>query len=223
MILPAFFDLTHFHSRAKFFQRGQDCRGEEAAQGREHDDTDRVAPQTHPARDAHHGHDREGQGATQDEQRPEKPTRVHPVRQAATDPGAERDAREDGADDARPGLERHAHALREAGLMRVNISLDTLDAEREALVEALSAVVRIPSVVPSFPGERPEDHIGREGDVSRLVAELLAAGGDEGNEDAALDLAALQVAHRSFVSHAILLCLGAGQSVTARPGTNQSS
>ena len=39
-----------------------------------------------------------------------------------------------------------------------------------------------------------------------LVAQSLAAHGNEGNEDATFDLAALKVAHRPFVGHAILPC-----------------
>ena len=40
------------------------------------------------------------------------------------------------------------------------------------LVEAVGAAIRIPSVTPSYPGERYEDHVGAEGQVSQLVAAL---------------------------------------------------
>lgn len=54
-----------------------------------------------------------------------------------------------------------------------------VEAQCDELVAALSAAVRIPSVVPTFPGEEAGDHRGREGEVSRLVAALLADCGVE--------------------------------------------
>lgn len=50
---------------------------------------------------------------------------------------------------------------------------------RPELIETLAASVRIPSIVPTFPGEDPIAHLGREGEVSRLVADALADSGCE--------------------------------------------
>ncbi len=54
-----------------------------------------------------------------------------------------------------------------------------VDAAADELVAAVSAAVRIPSVTPNFPGEDPAAHLGREGEVSALVGELLADAGCE--------------------------------------------
>lgn len=48
---------------------------------------------------------------------------------------------------------------------------------REPIVETLSDLIRIPSITPNYPGLVPEEHLGREGDVSRrLAAEWERAG-----------------------------------------------
>lgn len=52
--------------------------------------------------------------------------------------------------------------------------VDAVDHGADALVEATTRAVRIPSITPNFPGEDPADHLGRETEVSGLVAELLA-------------------------------------------------
>ncbi|MFN8152622.1 MAG: hypothetical protein U0R24_16060, partial [Solirubrobacterales bacterium] len=66
-----------------------------------------------------------------------------------------------------------------AGASRREALRGALAGLRPELIEGLSAAVRIPSVVPTFPGEEDADHLGREGDVSRLVADLLAPAGCE--------------------------------------------
>src|SRR5262249_55566120 len=56
---------------------------------------------------------------------------------------------------------------------------DAVDRSVEALVQATARAVRIPSITPNYPGERPADHLGRETEVSALVGELLAEAGLE--------------------------------------------
>lgn len=93
------------------------------------------------------------------------------------------------------GADRSArHALRRA-----------LEDQSETLVEALSAAVRIPSVVPTFPGGEDRGHLGREGDVSRLVADLLADAGCE------IDLFAVEPGRENCV--AVLPGSGSGRSL----------
>jgi acetylornithine deacetylase len=47
------------------------------------------------------------------------------------------------------------------------------------LVGALSQAIRIPSVTPTYPGVSYEEHLGSEGQVSRMVGELLTDAGAE--------------------------------------------
>ena len=54
-----------------------------------------------------------------------------------------------------------------------------IDRLRDPIIDAVSEVVRIPSVTPNYPGLRPEDHIGGEGAVSRALAAHMAAAGCE--------------------------------------------
>ena len=48
---------------------------------------------------------------------------------------------------------------------------------RDPLVETLSELIRIPSVTPNYPGLVPDEHIGREGEVSRRLADEWARAG----------------------------------------------
>lgn len=50
---------------------------------------------------------------------------------------------------------------------------------RDELVATLTAAIAIASVNPAYPGERAEEHLGREGDVSRLLAGLYERAGAE--------------------------------------------
>lgn len=54
---------------------------------------------------------------------------------------------------------------------------ECLEELRDELLDAVTRVVRIPSVTPNYPGERYEDHVGGEGAVSRTVAELYRTAG----------------------------------------------
>ncbi len=82
---------------------------------------------------------------------------------------------------------------------------DAVQEQRSELVAALSAAVRIPSIVPTFPGESYEAHVGREGEVSKLVAELLAGTGCE------IDLFGLEPGRENCV--AVLRGSGGGRSL----------
>lgn len=55
--------------------------------------------------------------------------------------------------------------------------LEQVDALAERTIETLQRAVRIPSINPAYPGQDYEEHVGREGEVSRLVAELYAEAG----------------------------------------------
>ena len=54
-----------------------------------------------------------------------------------------------------------------------------VDGLRDELVGAVADAIRIPSVTPTYPGVDFDEHIGREGRVSRLIEGLLAAAGAE--------------------------------------------
>lgn len=56
---------------------------------------------------------------------------------------------------------------------------DAVDRLRDELVDAVSRAIRIPSITPTYPGENYDDHVGREGDVSRLAGEVYARAGCE--------------------------------------------
>ena len=47
------------------------------------------------------------------------------------------------------------------------------DAYREDMATLLAEIVRIPSVSPKYPGENFDEHIGKEGDVARKLAEAF--------------------------------------------------
>lgn len=81
-----------------------------------------------------------------------------------------------------------------AGASRREALRGALAGLRPELIEGLSAAVRIPSVVPTFPGEEDADHLGREGDVSRLMADLLAPAGCE------IDLFAVEAGRENCVA-----------------------
>jgi acetylornithine deacetylase/succinyl-diaminopimelate desuccinylase family protein len=57
--------------------------------------------------------------------------------------------------------------------------LAAVDALADELVETLSRAIAIPSVTPAYPGESYEEHVGREGDVTRLLAEIYERAGCE--------------------------------------------
>lgn len=69
--------------------------------------------------------------------------------------------------------------------------LAAVDALADELVETLSRAIAIPSVTPAYPGESYEEHVGREGEVTRLLAEVYERagceidrfGGDPGREN----------------------------------------
>jgi acetylornithine deacetylase len=61
-------------------------------------------------------------------------------------------------------------------LMRQRV-IDAVDALAPALVETLSEAVRIPSINPRYPGQVYADHIGRESEVSALLADLYRSAG----------------------------------------------
>jgi acetylornithine deacetylase len=63
-------------------------------------------------------------------------------------------------------------ALRE----RVSAAVDALVPR---LIESVSAAVRIPSINPKYPGQSYDDHVGRESEVSALVAEIYREAGAE--------------------------------------------
>jgi acetylornithine deacetylase/succinyl-diaminopimelate desuccinylase family protein len=80
-----------------------------------------------------------------------------------------------------------------------------VEGSRDALVGALSEAIAIPSVVPTFPGERREDHLGREGDVARLLARVLEGCGCE------IDVFGLEPGRENCV--AVLRGRGGGRSL----------
>jgi acetylornithine deacetylase len=55
--------------------------------------------------------------------------------------------------------------------------LDAVDALAPKLVKTLSEVVQIPSINPRYPGQEYADHIGRESDVSAVLADLYRSSG----------------------------------------------
>ena len=57
--------------------------------------------------------------------------------------------------------------------------LDAIDASASAMASSLAEAVRIPSVNPKYPGQRFDDHIGIEADVSALMADLYRSAGAE--------------------------------------------
>jgi len=59
-------------------------------------------------------------------------------------------------------------------VMAVQKEIDRLE---ERLVQTLIEIVRIPSVTPSYPGQSPETHAGRESDVSRLIGQVYREAG----------------------------------------------
>lgn len=83
--------------------------------------------------------------------------------------------------------------------------LKAVDGLADELVEALSEAVRIPSVTPRYPGQRYDDHVGREGDVSRLIAELYRRAGCEN------DLFSLEAGRENCVG--VLRGSGGGRSL----------
>src|SRR5579871_3695192 len=54
--------------------------------------------------------------------------------------------------------------------MVVQQVLAAIDRLQDELLETLSAAVRIPSINPKYPGEVYDEVVGREGEVSRLMA-----------------------------------------------------
>lgn len=83
--------------------------------------------------------------------------------------------------------------------------LRAVEDQRSQLLAALTEAIRIPSVSPRFPGEDPERHRGREGDVARLVAGLLEPVGCE------VDLFAVEEGRENCV--ATLRGTGGGRSL----------
>ena len=83
--------------------------------------------------------------------------------------------------------------------------LARVDELRDELLDSVARAVRIPSVTPRYPGERYEDHVGREGEVSRLVAELYADAG------CAVDVFALEPGRENAVG--VLRGTGGGRSL----------
>lgn len=73
--------------------------------------------------------------------------------------------------------------------------LDAVDTLTGELVESVSNAIRIPSVNPKYPGQRYEDHVGREGEVNRLVSELHRAAG------AAVELVAIEPGRENALAH----------------------
>src|SRR5690606_37950943 len=70
----------------------------------------------------------------------------------------------------RPATARRAHVSDNTsrvhqGDARTRI-LDAVDALAPRLVQTLSDAIRIPSINPRYPGQRYQDHIGRESEVS---------------------------------------------------------
>lgn len=55
--------------------------------------------------------------------------------------------------------------------------LEAVDALAPRLVQTLSDVVRIPSINPKYPGQNYDDHIGRESEVSAVLADLYRSAG----------------------------------------------
>lgn len=56
-------------------------------------------------------------------------------------------------------------------------AIDAIDRLAPRLVETLSEVIQIPSINPRYPGQRYEDHIGLESEVSELLADLYRTAG----------------------------------------------
>jgi len=55
--------------------------------------------------------------------------------------------------------------------------IDAVDRLAPQLVQTLSDAVRIPSINPKYPGQEYDEHVGREGEVSELVADLYRSAG----------------------------------------------
>jgi acetylornithine deacetylase/succinyl-diaminopimelate desuccinylase family protein len=83
--------------------------------------------------------------------------------------------------------------------------LAAVDADRDALVDAVSRAVRIPSVNPKSEGMDYDEHVGREGEVSRLVAEHYREAGCE------VDLFAIEPGRENAVG--VLRGSGGGRSL----------
>lgn len=71
--------------------------------------------------------------------------------------------------------------------------LQAVERLSDDLVQALTEVVRIPSISPRYRGQRYEDHIGREGAVARVMADLYTRAGCE------VDLFALEAGRENCV------------------------
>jgi acetylornithine deacetylase/succinyl-diaminopimelate desuccinylase-like protein len=83
--------------------------------------------------------------------------------------------------------------------------LECLEELRDELLDAVTRVVRVPSVTPNYPGERYDDHVGGEGAVSATVAELYRAAGCE------IDVFGLRPGRENAVG--VLRGTGGGQSL----------
>jgi acetylornithine deacetylase len=57
------------------------------------------------------------------------------------------------------------------------LAIDAVDRLATRLVNTLSEVVQIPSINPRYPGQRYEDHIGRDSEVSTLLGDLYRSAG----------------------------------------------
>jgi acetylornithine deacetylase len=88
---------------------------------------------------------------------------------------------------------------------RVEAVVAKVDELSADLLEALSAAIQIQSVSPRYPGQRYEDHVGREGDVARLMASLYERAGCE------IDLFAIEEGRENCVG--VLRGGGSGRSL----------
>lgn len=57
--------------------------------------------------------------------------------------------------------------------------LAAVDALTPRMIESVAAAVRIPSINPKYPGQVYDDHVGRESEVSALIAEIYREAGAE--------------------------------------------
>src|SRR5207244_6039521 len=74
--------------------------------------------------------------------------------------------------------EREGHMATTAAQLRERV-LSAVDARRDELVQTLSRAIQIESVNPKYPGQVYEEIVGREGDLSKLMAEMYRAIGCE--------------------------------------------